>query len=267
VESEPSLVFRIYEWILAVVWNWRGSVAGVSLVSGFALKLFPEVERRLDRIIRPERRRHALIGLCLLLLLYSLFLVYDDVSTRLRHVSAQLPDFEKVTTWGVSFEAGGVVSGGYSDDIKSLFYMLIQGCSFYNLSVTQKRVLDLKLEISTDDPDLPMMTFNTENMLIQEYRKTFIEHGMAVDEKASPRKVTLLKTPIELEPGQWREGIIEFDVYDDNVKRKMQSSRWWSQAAAHGTVSVTDHRSGMTKTIKLGQAYNAITGGITAKGS
>jgi hypothetical protein len=122
-----------------------------------------------------------------------------------------------------------------------------------------------KLEISNGDPDLPMITFSTENMLFQEYRKTLIKHGMAVDANASPRKEALLRTPIELEPGGPPiEGTIEFDVLDDNVRRKMKD---WMQAAAHATVSVTDHRSGMTKTIKIGQAYNAITGAITAKGS
>ena len=74
MKPDPSLVARIWDWFWAVVWNWKGLVAGLSLASGFILQLLPERGRhRLDQILRREFRRRGLIVLCLLLLLIFVF--------------------------------------------------------------------------------------------------------------------------------------------------------------------------------------------------
>jgi hypothetical protein len=272
MESDPSLVARILEFFSAVVWNWKGLVAGVSLASGFVLQqLLPETCRqRIDKILPPGARRGVLIGVCLLLLGVSFFQVYDDVSTRLRHLSSQSPDFEKVTTWGVSFEVVGIYSGMLSLDNKFPFFLAFHRCRFVNLSATQKRILDIKVEIPTDDPNIPVVTLDTESMSFQEYRKSLTDRGVEVGESALGRKESLLQTPIDLGPAQLIQGTIEFDIHDDNVKQKMlnvhaeQQFSWLRLGEA--TVSVTDQRSDTTKTIKIGNAYNAVTGVITRIG-
>ena len=278
MEPDPSLLARIAECFSKVVVNWKGLVAGLSLAIGFLPQLFPPKTRPwldthlppcarqwLDRISSPEPRRRVLIRLCLLLLLVSFFQVYDDVSTTLRHVSFQLPDFEKAKTWSVSFEIAGVVSGGYSEYVNYPFFLLIHGCKFSNMSVTQKRILDLKVVIRTNDPQLPEVTLDTENMPFAQYRKEFADKGMAVDERVAGRKEALLQTPIVLEPNGFIEETIEVDILDRNVKQKVreQNLNWWIHAA-NAEVSVTDQRSNMTRTIKVGRAYNAATGAITA---
>jgi hypothetical protein len=111
MEPDPSLLARIAEYFWKVMVNWKGLVAVLSLAIGFLPQLFPGKTRPwldthlppcarqwLDRISSPEPRRRVLIRLCLLLLLVSFFQVYDDVSTTLRRVSTQLPDFEKAKT-------------------------------------------------------------------------------------------------------------------------------------------------------------------------
>jgi hypothetical protein len=79
----------------------------------------------------------------------------------------------------------------------------------------------------------------------------------------------LIETPINLVPNRSIEGTLEFDIYDDNVKRKrmiaaQQTKSWFRFDLA--TVTVTDHLSEMTRTIKINQIYNAATGSITRIG-
>src|SRR5260370_30190305 len=115
---------------------------------------------------------------------HLVFPTYDDVSTRLRHAASQLPDFEKVTTWSVSFEAVGLFGGAIPLDNTSPFYLAFHRCRFVNLSATQKRILDLKIEIPTDDPKIPVLVLDTESMSFQEYRKMLTDKGIGVDESA-----------------------------------------------------------------------------------
>ena len=275
MEADPSLVTRIGDWCWAVVWNWKGLVAGLSLAIGFTPQLLGERPRQwLDKKLRPDCRRHALIGLCLLFFLISSFQIYDDTSMKLRHVSSQLPDFDSVTEWSVSFQLGPV-SGMFSSDIKDPFVLTFHRCRFVNLSATQRRILDLRVDIPTNDPRIPLVTLNTENMPFHEYRQSLTNAGMAVDEKALGRKEPLLKTPIDLEPGQLIEGTIELDINDQMVKQEIRNVHpehilgwlhmgWFRLGEA--TVSVTDQRSDVTKTIKMTQAYNAATEAITKTG-
>jgi hypothetical protein len=271
MESDPSLVARISEWFWAVFWNWKGLVAGLSLASGFAPQLLPDrVREWLDKKLRPAHRRRVFIVLCVFFLLISFFQAYDDVFTRLRHAVSQLPDFEKVTTWSVSFEAVGLVGGAFSSDNSFPFYLAFHRCRFVNLSATRKRILDLKIELPTDDPQIPLIVLDTESMSFQEYRKMLTDKGLGVDESALGRKESLLKTPIALEPGQLVQGTVEFDIHDDKVKQKMRNAPpgqellWLRLGDA--TLSVTDQLSDMTRSIKLGQAYNAVTGAVTKVG-
>jgi hypothetical protein len=253
MEPDPPLVARIGEYLWMVARTWQSLLAVLSFAIGFPPRLFPPGARLwldahlppwarswLDKIVSPERRRPVLIGLSLLLFLLSSFQVYDDVSTTLRHVSAQLPDFEKAKTWSVSFEVAGVVSGGHSEDVNYPFFLLIHGCKFANMSVTQKRILDLKVVIRTNDPQLPEVTLDTENMPFAQYRKEFTDKGMAVDESVAGRKEALLQTPIVLEPNGFIEGTIEVDILDRNVKEKVRENLdWWIHAANAEVVSAS----------------------------
>jgi hypothetical protein len=265
LEADPSLVARIGEWFWAVVWNWKGLVAGLSLASGFTPQLLPERGREwLDRKLRPESRQRVLIGVCICFLIISIFQVYDDASAKLRHVSSQLPDFDKVTTWSVSFEMIGLYNGMVSPDNTFPSFVAFQRCRFVNLAATRKRILDVKIEIPTNDPEIPVVTLDSESMQFQEYRKSLMDKGVAVDEGALGRKQSLLETPIQLEPGQLVQGTIEFDIHDGKVKQKILSLppthyfTWWRVADA--IVSVKEQLSDMTRTAKLGYSYNAITG-------
>jgi hypothetical protein len=259
---DPSLVARIWDWFWAVGGNWYGLVGVLSLATGFSLnQLFPGGRRQ-------RLRRGASIVLCLLGLLISCFQVYDDVSTRLRRVSSELPDFNKVTTWSVSFQTL-YVSEALSSDIRATSFILLHKCRFVNLSNTRTRALDIKIIVPTNDPEIPVVTLDTENMLYQEYRKSFTDKGLAVDASAGPRGEALLETPINLEPNRSLEGTIGFDIYDENVKRKRLSAAQQTRSLFRwdlATVTVTDHLSEMTKTIRINQYYNAATESITRIG-
>jgi hypothetical protein len=261
LEADSSLVARIGEWFWAVVWNWKGLVAGLSLASGFFTQLLPESTRKwLDAKLSPERRRRLLILLSVVFLFISCFEVYDNVSRELRHVSSELPDFENVATWSVSFEAVALLSASSPSDGTLPFYLALHRCRFTNLSVSQKRILDLELRIPTSDPTREVLLLKTENMPFQEYRKLLTDKGIQVDEGALGRSQSLLKTPIYLEPGQLIEGTVEFDIHDDYVKQKMRDASFSWLRLEDATVSLTDQRTGMTKSIKLNHAYNAVNG-------
>ena len=135
-----------------------------------------------------------LIWASLFLLGVSLFQTYDDVSTKLRHVSSQLPDFDKVTTWSVSFETVGLYTGMISPDNKSPFFVAFHRCRFVNLATNRKRILDIKIEIPTNDPEIPVVILDTETMQFQAYRKTLTDKRFKVDESALGRKESLLET-------------------------------------------------------------------------
>src|SRR5260370_25170981 len=185
MESDPSLVARIAEWFWAVVWNWKSLVAGLSLASGFTVQLWPgRVREWIDKKLRPDLRRLVLIALCVFLLLISFFQAYDDVSTRLRHAASQLPDFEKVTTWSVSFEAVGLFGGAIPLDNTFPFYLAFHRCRFVNLSATQKRILDLKIEIPTDDPKIRVLVLDTERMSFQDDRESLTHTALASSDTA-----------------------------------------------------------------------------------
>jgi hypothetical protein len=208
MNPDPSLVARIWEWFWAVVWNWKGLVAGLSLATGFFPKLLSERARQwlvqllpekarqwlvqllpekarqwLCQTLGPDFRRRGLVMLCLLFLLMSFFQVYDDVSARLRHISAELPDFNKVTTWSVSFQTF-IASEALSSDIRPTSFVLLHRCRFTNLSNTLTRILDIKIILPTNDPEIPTVTLDTQNMSFLEYRRSFTDKGLAVDESA-----------------------------------------------------------------------------------
>jgi hypothetical protein len=87
--DEPSLLARITDFASVVLWNWKGLLAGLFLVTGPVLQLLPSRAREwIDNKLPPEPRRRILIGLCLAFLLVSFFQAYDDVSTRLRNTQA-----------------------------------------------------------------------------------------------------------------------------------------------------------------------------------
>jgi hypothetical protein len=178
--------------------------------------------------------------------------------------------FENVMTWTVSFEMVGLVHAMISPDNKSPSFIAFHRSRFVNLSATQKRILDVKIEIPTDDPKIPIVILDTEGMSFQEYRKSLTDKGIAVDESALGRKESLLQTPIELEPAQLIQGTIEFDIHDENVIQKMRDAPPVQELSwlrlGDSIVTVTDQLSDMKRTINVGQAYDAATGSITKVG-
>ncbi len=94
MESDPWLLARIWDFTLAVVWNWKGLVAAVFLVSGPALQLLrPDgnVRKTLDKVLPLEpTRRRILIALCFIVLYVSFFNTYDEVNLRLRAIQNEL---------------------------------------------------------------------------------------------------------------------------------------------------------------------------------
>ena len=76
------------------------------------------------------------------------------------------PDFESVVTWSVSFKIGGFILGRPLDIGKnvSIYVIGLPECQFYNLSTTQRRLIDLKLVVSTKIPKIPTITPDTQNL-------------------------------------------------------------------------------------------------------
>jgi hypothetical protein len=247
---DPSLAIRGWDWFWAVVGNWKGLAAVLSLVSGFAPQLLPEKARQwLDEKLPPERRRRrVLIPLCLLFLLYSCFQVYDDVSTRLRRISSQLPDFENVNTWSVSFKIGGslVSTGrGASDDRERVIGLL--ECRFYNLSITQRRMIDLTLVIPTKDPEQPILTLNAQ-----------------LDFFFKPKHVDgIIDLPIILEPNSKNEGRVEFSLSSELQAKINRDDGFDWLKYLEAFVYVDEHRSGKTVKVMVGESYDAATGTTT----
>jgi hypothetical protein len=178
-----------------------------------------------------------------------------------------LQKFDDAGDWSVSFQLIGLVSGGFSQDKKSPFYVALQRCEFINLSVKQERIIDLKIVIPTKDPALPTLSLNTATMEFQSYRQNLKNHGIDVGPEALGRNNALLENPIMLAPSQRIEGAVEFDINDADVRHVfLQHSPdflgWLKIADA--TVYVTERRSGKTKVIKIGRRYDATSGTVRA---
>ena len=76
-----------------------------------------------------------------------------------RHVDL---DFGNVTTWSVSVNIAGLLAytSVYGDSGESVIALLV--CRFYNLSNTQRRLIDVTLVIPTKDKEIPEIRAGTE---------------------------------------------------------------------------------------------------------
>jgi hypothetical protein len=172
-------------------------------------------------------------------------------------------NFELVSSWSVSFQFPGGYSGSISDSLREPFYIALHHAEFSNLSTTQGRVLDIKVSIPTRDSTIQTLALSTTTEF-QSYRRSLTNKGIIVDEEALGRSNALLKNPIKLGPQQFLEGTVEFDIDDRDVKQKFVQQpegnpfEWLNMSDA--TIYVTDRRSGITRQIKFGQRYDAITG-------
>jgi len=116
----------------------------------------------------------------------------------------------------------GNIAGIFSPDQRNdLFFLGFQHCRFVNLSTTQKRVLDLTINIPTTDPNLPVLVLETQSMQFQEYRDSLTDIRIPTDEKLLGRGGSVLKIPIDLPPDQFIEGTVEFDIRDPRARQKL----------------------------------------------
>jgi hypothetical protein len=193
----------------------------------------------------------ALGVLAVLITLVLVAAAYVGVQARAgATASSQLPDFENVATWSVSFKIGGLLAGGhfYVDPNDPTYAIGLPECRFYNLSTTQRRMIDITLVIPTKDSEMPSITLSTETLDFQ-YKPS--------------HRDGLIDLPIILEPSSKIEGRIDFNV-DGDVKDKMlKYGRLSWLRYSEATIYVKEHRSGKTITVKLGQSYDAVSGTIT----
>jgi hypothetical protein len=190
-------------------------------------------------IIKRMLRHGFLLTLAIIVMgfLYASFKIYTD-------------DFEKVTTWSVSFKIGGLLAGGhfYFDTNDPTYAIGLPECRFYNLSTTQRRAIDLTLVIPTKDPEMPTITLRTETL-------DFLYKP--------PHREGLIDQPIILDPSAKLEGRIDFDV-DNEVREKVMKYGgigWLKYAEI--VVYVKEHRSGKTIKVMIGESYDAASGTIT----
>jgi hypothetical protein len=101
---EPSLLWRIWDYAVVLLVNWKGAVATVCLVVLTLPQLLPESKRAtLDGTFSPEFRRRLLIAAAAVCLLVASFQAYDDVSTKNRALAQELasraPSHRTITGW------------------------------------------------------------------------------------------------------------------------------------------------------------------------
>jgi hypothetical protein len=193
----------------------------------------------------------ALGVLAILIALVLIAAVYVGTQARAGGTAgSELPDFESVTTWSVSFKIGGLLAGGhfYVDPNDRTYAIGLPECRFYNLSNTQRRMIDITLIIPTKDPEIPSITLSTATL-------DFLYKP--------PHRDGLIDLPIILEPSAKVEGRIDFGVGND-IREKFQKYGgigWLRYSDA--TIYVKEHRSGKTIKVNIGESYNAASGTIT----
>lgn len=170
------------------------------------------------------------------------------VLNSLRQMIFRMHDFEDVGTWSVSVKVGGLLAAGPLDFGKNILsYVLgLPECRFYNLSTTQRRMIDLRLTIPTKDlkdPLGPSITLTTETL----------DFGF----KRTPTP-GIISLPIVLEPSSSLEGRVDFLVPEDIGDRIRQDSLKWLKYW-EAAIDVTEHRSGKTIRMRAGESYDAAT--------
>jgi hypothetical protein len=179
-----------------------------------------------------------------------------------------LAEFEKITGWSVSFTVPGLFtwSPGRPGDASFPSFVLAHRCQFTNISTSVRRIIDLKIVIPTNDPEMSTVTLDTHATDFQSYKNSLERAGIDMTASAVGRRNTLLNNPIVLEPSSFVEGAVEFEPGLDLVKKIREEpmvTKWLR--LENGVVYATEQVSGRTiGPIKIGQKYDARTG-ITVK--
>ena len=93
MESEPSLLARLYEFGWALGTNWWGWVTGLLLVTEQAIELFfPTGWKKLEAKFPKEKRRRLLLWGSLATFVLASFQAFDDVNKQLRQAQTKSSD-------------------------------------------------------------------------------------------------------------------------------------------------------------------------------
>jgi hypothetical protein len=135
---------------------------------------------------------------------------------------------------------------------------MIQRCDFANLSTTQRRVLDFKLELATKKDDHPDVVLNTADVGFQPEQWSAKDLG---------RLNGTLPNPLVLEPDAFVEGIVEFGMSPEEFEKYHEMlDHHLLDMSENSVFYVIDRRSGLTKKTKLAEHYDASTGGAWRAG-
>src|SRR6266446_9139121 len=86
-----------------------------------------------------------------------------DIGTAKQYM---MSEFDDIKNFGVSFSiSGSMTTSLFSDNLAYGGYITLLSCRFTNLSTIQPRILDIRMEIPTTDPDIPMIKLSTRNYL------------------------------------------------------------------------------------------------------
>jgi class 3 adenylate cyclase len=164
-------------------------------------------------------------------------------------------NFDDVNTWSVSFTVGGILSSRRSDNS----YLMIERCDFTNLSTTQERVLDFRLQILTENNHPPDLVLNTANIQFQPEKWSETEVG---------RGNATLPNPLVLEPNTFREGIVVFAMSADQAIKYGEILEQHRLVKMHenSVFYVIDRRSLKTMKTRLGEHYDARSGDVWKAG-
>jgi len=161
-------------------------------------------------------------------------------------------NFGDIGSWPVSFTIGGLLSSTGS-------VLMIHQCDFANLSTTQRRVLDFKLELATERDDHPDIILNTATMGFQPEQWSAKDVG---------RTEGTLPNPLILEPGAFAEGIVEFEMRPEERQKYLEilDHNLLAKMDENSVFYVIDRRSRLIKKTKLAEHYDARTGAVWRTG-
>jgi hypothetical protein len=185
--------------------------------------------------------------------------IWFDVHSAFDRRGSLEINFDDVAAWSVSFTIGGILSGLATPQTgKDDPFLMIHRCDFANLSMTQRRVLDFKLELSTKKDDPPDVVLNTADIDIQPQIWSAKDVG---------RVQATLPNPVILEPGAFAEGSIVFGMTPE-ISIKWHEMLWHHllDMAENSALYIIDRRSGLKKKTKLAEHYDAITGAVWRAG-
>jgi hypothetical protein len=161
-------------------------------------------------------------------------------------------DFDDPAAWTVSFQCGpfAIMPMGSTISFQALH------CMFTNASKTQRRIIDVLMEIPLHDDKIRTAELDTARTDNQVYAD-FLRQSRPKD---LGRRSNPLANPIVIEPSSVVEGFIEFAVTPDVAQRYAERQYPIDFFDLdHKTVKVTEHISGHTISVS-GLKYDAVSG-------